>query len=164
MLLLSVKRPRLLGGWKTPYHRRIGEQLKGLIFPCGAMVEYHPTSTGDQSRLHQFGKKVLLVIVLGCALIAEGIWKEDSLIAGLEEVEKMNASEIYPRRVNVNEVLISHEGEEFVFPIAGGTSKLPGREHEFREPTLGREQTVRSEESNRDSRRIGRASTDRTNR
>ena len=88
------------------------------------MVEYHPTSTGDQSRHHQFGKKVLLVIVLGCALIAEGIWKEDPLTAGLEELEKMNASEIYPRRVNVNEVLISHEGEEFVFPIADGTSKV----------------------------------------
>ena len=31
--------------------------------PFGAMVEYHPISAKDQSRLHQFGKKVLTWIV-----------------------------------------------------------------------------------------------------
>ena len=80
-------------------------------------------------------------------MIAEGIWNEDPLTADLEELEKMNASEIYPRRVNANEVLSSQNGEEFVFPIADGTSKFPGGDYEFREPTLGREQTLRSEES-----------------
>ena len=121
------------------------------------MVEYHPISTGDQSRLHEFGKKVLFGKVLGCALIAAGFWKEDPLTADLEELEKMNASEIHPRRVNANEALSSQNREEFVFPIADGTSKISGGDYEFREPTLGREQTVRSEESNKDSRRIGRA-------
>ena len=62
----------------------------------------------------------------------------------------MNASEIYPRRVNANEVLSSQNREDFVFPIAGGTSIFPWRDYEFGEPTLGREQTVRSEESNRE--------------
>ena len=47
----------------------------------GAMVEYHPISTRDQSRLHQIGKKVLPGIFLGCELIAGGIWKGDILIA-----------------------------------------------------------------------------------
>ena len=31
---------------------------KGPITPFGAMVEYHPSSPKDQSRIHQFGKKV----------------------------------------------------------------------------------------------------------
>ena len=56
----------------------------------------------------------------------------------------MDASEIYPRRVNAKEVLIAQKGEEFVFQIADGTAKLSGRDHEIREPTLRREKTVRS--------------------
>ena len=83
------------------------------------MAEYHPTSTRDQSRLHQFGKKVLAGIFLGDALIAVRIWKGgDILIADLEEVETIDASEIYPRRVNAKEVLISQKGDKFVFPMA----------------------------------------------
>ena len=33
----------------------------------------------------------------------------------------------------------------FVFPLADGAAKFSGRDHEFREPTLRREQPVRSE-------------------
>ena len=91
-------------------------------------------------------------IFLGFALIAGGIWKGDTLIADLEELEKMDTSEIYPRRVNAKEGLISQNGEEFIFPIAHGTATLSGRGYEFREPILRRQQTVRS----------GRASIDRT--
>ena len=43
--------------------------------PFGAMVEYHPISAKDLSRLHQSGKKVLPGIFLGHVLYAEGIWK-----------------------------------------------------------------------------------------
>ena len=71
----------LLADGKTPYERRFGEPLKGPIIPFGAMVEYHPTSTRNLSRLHQFGKKVLRGIFLGFDLIAVGIWQEDILIA-----------------------------------------------------------------------------------
>ena len=35
-----------------------------------------------------------------------GIWKGDILIADIEELEKLNASETYPRRLNAKEVLI----------------------------------------------------------
>ena len=34
----------------------------------------------------------------------------------------------------------------FIFPIADGTAKLLGRDHEFQEPTARREQPVRSED------------------
>ena len=33
------------------------------------------------------------------------------MIADIEELEKMDASEINPKRINVNEVLISQKGE-----------------------------------------------------
>ena len=60
MLLLSAKHSRfLLSDGKTPYERRFGQPFKGPIIPFGSLVEYHPTTAKDQSRIHQFGKKVL---------------------------------------------------------------------------------------------------------
>ena len=95
----------LLSDGKTPCARRFGEPLKGPVIPFGAMVEYYPISARDQSRLHQFGKKVLPGKFLGCALIAWRILKGDILVADIEELEKMNASEILPRRINAKEIL-----------------------------------------------------------
>ena len=86
----------LLADEKTPYERRFGEPLKGPIVPFGAVVEYHPISTRDQSRFDQFGKKGLAVIFLGHELTAGGIWKGDILVADIEELENMDASEIHP--------------------------------------------------------------------
>ena len=60
----------LLADRKTPYERRFGIPFNGPVIPFGAMVEYHPLSAGDLSRLHQFGPKVLPGIFLGYALHA----------------------------------------------------------------------------------------------
>ena len=85
------------------------------------MVEYHPITAKDQSRIHQFGKKVLPGLFLGYALYAGGIWKGDVLIADLEET--MGASEIYSKRLNAKEVIFPRQGE-FIFSIADGRIKL----------------------------------------
>ena len=50
----------LLSHGKTPYERRFGKPSKGPTIPFGSLVEYHPISAKDQSRIHHFGKKVLL--------------------------------------------------------------------------------------------------------
>ena len=50
---------------KTLYERRFGELLTGPVIPFGSMVEYHPISVKDQSRIHQFAVKVLPGIFLG---------------------------------------------------------------------------------------------------
>ena len=55
----------LLSDGKTPYERRFGMPFDGLVIPIGAMVEYHPISAKDISRLHQGGQKVLPSIVCG---------------------------------------------------------------------------------------------------
>ena len=60
----------LLSDGKTPYERRFGMPLNGPVIPFGAMVEYHPISAKDYSRLHQFGAKVLPGKFLSCALYA----------------------------------------------------------------------------------------------
>ena len=87
----------LLSDGKTPYERRFGQPFKGPIIPFGSLVEYHPITAKDQSRIHQFGKKVLPGLFLGYALYAGGIWKGDVLIVDLEELETMDASEIYSK-------------------------------------------------------------------
>ena len=98
----------LLSDGKTPYDRRFGEPL----IPFGAMAEYHPISAKDLSRLHQFGPKVLPCIFFGYALNAGGIWKGDILIADIEELEQMDASEIHARRLKGKEVLTPMKGEQ----------------------------------------------------
>ena len=112
----------LLSGGKTPYEIRFGKPFKGPIIPFGSLVEYHPVSAKDQSRIHQFGKKVLPGLFLGYALYAGGIWKGDVLIADLEELETMDASEIYSKRLNAKEVILPKQGE-FIFPIKMNESK-----------------------------------------
>ena len=64
----------LLSDGKTHYERRFGQPFKGPIIPFGSLVEYHPITAKDQSRIHQCGKKVLPGLFLGYALYAGEIW------------------------------------------------------------------------------------------
>ena len=57
------------------------------------------------------------------------------LIADTEELGKLDESEIYPRRLNAKEVLITPKDGEFVCPV----------HYEFQEPTLRRKFTGRRE-------------------
>ena len=105
----------LLSDGKTPYERRFGKPYKGPIIPFGSLVEYYPISAKDQSRIHQFGKKVLPGLFLGYALYAGRIWKGDVLVADLEELETMDASEIYSKRLDAKEVIFPKENGKFIF-------------------------------------------------
>ena len=62
----------LLSDGKGPYERRFGQPLKGPNIPFGSLVESHPITAKDQSRIHQFGKKVLPGLFLGYAVYAGG--------------------------------------------------------------------------------------------
>ena len=65
----------LLSDGTTPYERRFGQPFKGPIIPFGSLVEYHPITAKDQSRIHQFGKKVFTWIVPRKRSARGGIWK-----------------------------------------------------------------------------------------
>ena len=105
----------LLSDGKTPYERRFGQPFKGPIIPFGSLVEYYPISAKDQSRIHQFGKKVLPGLFLGYALYAGGIWKDDVLVADLEELETMDASEIYSKKTQCERGDISQRKRRIYF-------------------------------------------------
>ena len=134
----------LVSDGKTPYERRFGQPFKGPIIPFGSLVKYHPITAKDQSRIHQFGKKVLPGLFLGYALYAGGIWKGDVLIADLEELETMDASGIYSKRLNAKEVIFPKQGE-FIFPIADGRIKTHGGDQELRTSTLVRQRPNQGE-------------------
>ena len=78
----------LLSDGKTPNEKRFGQPLKGPIIPFSSLVEYHPFTAKDQSRIHQFGKKVL-----------------------------PSGSFIYRHHVEPRVKLYSPRGESFPFPL-----------------------------------------------
>ena len=123
----------------------LGNILKDRSFPFGSLVEYYPISAKDQSRIHQFGKKFLPGLFLGYALYAGGIWKGDMMVADIEELETMDASEMYSKRLNAKEVIFPKENGNFIFPVADGRIKLSGGDQELRTPTLIREHPIRGE-------------------
>ena len=52
---------------RRPMKDVLGSHLKDLF---GSLVDYHPVTAKDQSRIHQFGQKVLPGLFLGYALYA----------------------------------------------------------------------------------------------
>ena len=117
----------LLSEGKTPYESRFGQPLKGPIFPFGSLVEYHPITAKDQSKIHQVGKKVLPGLFLGYVLYAGRIWKGDILVADIEELETMGASEIYIKRLNAKEVIFSIRKWRISFSNRRWTNQAPWR-------------------------------------
>ena len=102
-------------------------------------------SAKDQSRIHQFGQKVLPGLFLGYALYAGRIWKGDTLVADIDELETMDASEIYSKRLNAKEVIFPKEDGKFIFPVADGRIKPLGGDQELRTSTLIRQRPIRGE-------------------
>ena len=117
----------LLSDGTTPYERRFGQPFKGPIIPFGSLVEYHPITAKDQSRIHQFGKKVLIGLFLGYALYAREIWKGDVLIADLEELETMDASEIYSKKTQCERGDTSQRKRIIYFSNRRWTNQNPWR-------------------------------------
>ena len=74
-----------------------------------------------------------------------GIWKGDVLVADLEELETMDASEIYSKRLNAKEAIFPKENGNFIFPIADGRIKPLGGDQELRTSTSTRDRPIRGE-------------------
>ena len=72
-------------------------------------------------------------------LYAEGIWKVYILVADLEELEEMDASEIHAM------VILPEMGEEFTFSVADGKVKPFGGDQALNTSILIRNQPTRGE-------------------
>ena len=67
------------------------------------------------------------------------------LVADLEELETMDASEICSKRLNAKEVIFSKEKGEFIFPISDGRIKTLGGDQHLRTSTLVRHRPIQGE-------------------
>ena len=109
------------------YLRNVTDLLSDWTIPFGSLVEYHPITAKDQSRIHQFGKKVLPGLFLGYALYARRIWKGDVPVADLEELETMDASEIYSKKTQCERGDISPRKRRLNFSNRRWTNQTPWR-------------------------------------
>ena len=129
----------LLSDGKTPHDRRFGIPFTRPVIPFGAMVEYHPLrrTYRDYINWAQKSSQVYSSVMT---------WKGDLMVADMEELEEMDASEIHARRLNAKEVLKPMKGDNFIFPVADGTVKTPGRDRRLRPSTLIRDRPEWGEE------------------
>ena len=123
----------LLSDGKTSYERRFGAPFKGPIIPFVSLVEYYTITAKEESRIHQFRKTVLPGMFLGYALYAVRIWKGEIQVADIEELETMDASEIYSKRLNVKGSNISQRKWKIHFFSRRWTNQIcwrrPGTEN-----------------------------------
>ena len=124
---------------KTPNERCFGEPFEVPIMPFGSLVEYHRISAKDQSRIHQFGKKVLPGLFLGYALYAGGICIGDIMEADVEELETIDASENLRKKTQSKGGNISKRKWKLYF-------NLSGRDQDLRTSTLIRDHPIRGED------------------
>ena len=100
------------------------------------MVEYHRISAKDTYRLHQIVPKVLPDIFFGYVLYAgERIWRGDILVADIEELEEMDASELHAKG-SILRKLTPMKDDKFIFPVADGAVKICGGDQRLRTFTL----------------------------
>ena len=67
------------------------------------------------------------------------------MVADIEELETMDASEIYSQRLNAKEVIFPKENGKFIFPAPDGRIKTLGGEQDLRTSTLIRDHPIRGE-------------------
>ena len=69
------------------------------------------------------------------------------MVADSVELETMDASEIYSKRLNAKEVIFPKENGKFIFSVADGRMKFIGGHQELRTSTLIRDHPIREEDS-----------------
>ena len=134
----------LLSDGKNPYQRRFGEpfekdQSSRLVHWLSITHSLRPVKNPS------IWKESLTWIVPRIRTVRGGILKGDVLVADIEELESMDASEIYSKRLNAKEVIFPKENEKFIFPAADGRIKLPGGDQDLRTSTLIGDHPIRGE-------------------
>ena len=67
------------------------------------------------------------------------------LVADTEELETMDASEIYSERLSAKEVIFPKENGKFIFPVADGRIKFAGGDQKLRTSTLIRPRPIQGD-------------------
>ena len=100
---------------RRPMKDVLGNHLKGRLFHLVHWLSITLSLRRTSQESINLERKVLPGLFLGYALYAGRIWKGDVLVADLEELETMDASEIYSKRLNAKEVIFPKENGKFIF-------------------------------------------------
>ena len=68
------------------------------------------------------------------------------MVADIEKLEEMDASEFHARRLNAKEVLMPMKDDNFIFPVADGTVNISGEDQDLRTATSIRDSPDRGEQ------------------
>ena len=96
---------------RRPMKDVLSNHLKDRLLHLVHWLSITLQPANDQARIHQFGKKVLLGLFFGYAVYARRNEKGEILVADIEELETMDASEIYSKRLNAKEVIFPKKKE-----------------------------------------------------
>ena len=83
------------------------------------------------------------------------------MVADIEELEEMDASEHLARRLNAKEVFTPMKGDHIIFPVADGTVKISGGDQDLKTSTPIRDRPDREEQDNHRGESDGSSSTPR---
>ena len=103
-LLTDGKRPNM----KDVLGNRLKDQLSRLVHWLSITLSLRKSS---QESIN-LERKSHLDLFLGYSLYAGGTWKGDIMVADVEELETVDASEIYSKRLNAKEVIIPKMGKQ----------------------------------------------------
>ena len=135
MLYLSAKRHRFIVWWEDALWKTFWATSKRTDYTIWFIGWVSPHNCERSVPNPSIWKESFTWIVLRIRSTRGEIWNGDVLIADLEELETMDASEITSKRLNAKEVIFPSKGE-FTFPIADGRIKTPGEDQELRTSTL----------------------------
>ena len=135
----------LLSDGKTPCERRFGQPFKGPIIPFGSLVEYYPISAKNQSRIHQFGKKVLPGLFLGYALSAGEFGRVTYWSQTLRSWKRWTHRKSTRKDSMRKRWYFLKEKENLFFQSQMDESKTLGGDQELRTSTLVRHRPIQGE-------------------
>ena len=95
-------------------------RFRGPIIPFGSLVEYSPFWERPINNPSIWKRKSYVVFFFGYGMYAGRIWKGDMLVADVEELETIDASEIFSKRLSAKEVIFPKEDGKFIVPVVDG--------------------------------------------
>ena len=100
---------------RRPMKDVLGKHLKDRLFHLVHWLSITLSLRKTSRESINVERKSSLDCFFGYALYAVGIWKGDVLVADLEELETMDASEIYSKRLDAKEVIFPKEKGDLFF-------------------------------------------------
>ena len=121
--------------WESRYERRFGMPLTDHCFfwSNGRISPYHCERHFE--TISVWSKSLARCILRLCIVCRENLEKRH-MVADIEELEQMDASELHARRLNEKELLTPVNCDNFMFPVADGTVRISWGDQDLRTSTL----------------------------